>query len=255
MVSHDNSSLINELGCLKLLLPFCKVVVKSNVSGDDFHDLDSHDNFFWLDEAYFKGFGANNNYVYEFCLDKLGMTSEDYFVVMNPDIEITPETLLSFVAKIIKDNIPFATLDLYKDRDYKIRDDSIRNFPKLKDFISSFLFNRNPSLLDRSNIKNSCNVNWAAGSFLIFLSEHYLALGGFDDNYFMYCEDIDICYRSNLLDVPLKYYPQYQALHLGSHSSRSIFSKHFRWHVSSILRYVLIKNSLLKPNFESLNSN
>ena len=42
-------------------------------------------------------------------------------------------------------------------------------------------------------------VDWAAGSFLLFKASLFRKLGGFDPGYFMYCEDIDICWRAQKL--------------------------------------------------------
>ncbi len=39
-------------------------------------------------------------------------------------------------------------------------------------------------------------MEWVAGSFIAFKSSSYRKVQGFDENYFMYCEDIDICYRA-----------------------------------------------------------
>lgn len=119
-------------------------------------------------------------------------------------------------------------------------------FPSLKHFIKSFLGLGNSSIVDKSKIIEPCHIDWAAGSFLAIQSCHYLKLGGFDEKYFMYCEDIDICYRSFLMNIPVKYYPAIHAIHLAKHANRKIFSKHFYWHFSSAIRFLLTKKNLTK---------
>jgi GT2 family glycosyltransferase len=67
----------------------------------------------------------------------------------------------------------------------------------------------------------------------------YRALKGFDEGYFMYCEDIDICYRAKQLATDILYFQDIKAVHLAQHSNRRVFSKHFFWHLKSIARFLL----------------
>jgi len=41
-------------------------------------------------------------------------------------------------------------------------------------------------------------VDWYSAAFLMFPTELYAALGGFDERYHMYCEDVDLCLRLQL---------------------------------------------------------
>ena len=40
-------------------------------------------------------------------------------------------------------------------------------------------------------------TDWVGGMFMLFNSEDYNKLKGFDEKYFLYFEDVDICYRAN----------------------------------------------------------
>ncbi|MDQ9204053.1 hypothetical protein QBS70_02600, partial [Cronobacter sakazakii] len=55
--------------------------------------------------------------------------------------------------------------------------------------------------------------------FCIFiLPQLYERLEGFDTKYYMYCEDIDICLRANLIiGAKLTYIPSVRAIHLAAH--------------------------------------
>jgi len=125
-------------------------------------------------------------------------------------------------------------------------DNSIRKFPSLTQFGKSFLGLGNPTIINKNIVSAPTIVDWAAGSFLAFRSSHYAALKGFDEGYFMYCEDVDICYRSMLLGEQVVFFPQIKMQHLAEHANRSIFSKHFYWHVKSALRFLLKRNGLVK---------
>ena len=241
VISHGHSELIKELSCLDSLVSTFKVVVKSNKPNDCFSHLNLSSNFYWIDEQYYCGFGHNNNIVFDYCQSELGMTECDNFIVLNPDVIISLDCINHLLVQMDIDKNKLAAINLFKDKEYDKYDNSIRQFPSLCQFIKSFLGFGNTSIIDKSKLSNSCYIDWAAGSFLAFKAGHYAQLCGFDEKYFMYCEDIDICYRSNEMQVPVVYYPNIKALHLAQHANRAVFSKHFYWHVSSVLRFLLTK--------------
>lgn len=250
VVSHRHADLIQELSCLSSLCQDFYVVVKSNVPNESFDELTSYDKFHWLNEQYGCGFGHNNNIVFDFCKTVLCMSESDYFVILNPDVVITTSQLYELIELMKQNKTPIAAINLFKDKDSQVYDNSVRNFPSLLQFTKSFLGYQNSSILDKSKITKPCNVDWAAGSFLAVKAGHYSELGGFDEKYFMYCEDIDICYRSAQMGHPVTFYPQIKALHLAKHANRKLFSKHFYWHVSSVIRFLLTKAGMTKTKSE-----
>lgn len=247
VVSHGHADLINHLSCLVNLVEEFHVVVKSNKPGDDFSSLTVSENFHWINYDFYLGFGHNNNLVFEYCLKNLGMSSDDYFIVLNPDVIISKENISKLVIALKNDGVRFASVNLYKNKNLTEMDNSIRTFPSFKTFAYSFLGFGNASIIDKRNINEPAIVDWAAGSFLAFSSSHYASLYGFDQRYFMYCEDVDICFRSHLAGVPLMFYPDITAIHLGKHANRNIFSMHFFWHVTSSMRFLLTKIIKGKP--------
>ncbi len=77
--------------------------------------------------------------------------------------------------------------------------------------------------------------HWFAGMFLLFRSDAFAAVDGFDEGFFMYCEDFDICARMRLAGWPLSLVPQVQVVHAAQQlSHRSL--RHLRWHLSSLSR-------------------
>ena len=241
VVSHGHGRLISNLGCLEKLAVDHTVVVKSNIGGDDLHALNEMSSVHWIDSSYGLGFGANNNIIYEYCKRELSLSSDDYFLVLNPDVIISEESLRDLVLKMDAENKRLSTINLFKNDSYSEYDNSIRHFPTLLQFASSFLGLGNKTIIDKSNINTRTDVDWGAGSFLCFKASHYEELKGFDERYFMYCEDIDICYRSHLMNVAVVYYPEIRAIHLAKHANRKVLSKHFIWHVSSVIRFTVGK--------------
>ncbi len=59
----------------------------------------------------------------------------------------------------------------------------------------------------------------AAGSYLMIPTKVFQEIGMWDENYFFYGEDIDLCYRINEAGYKIIYYPKASALHLRGASS------------------------------------
>lgn len=55
----------------------------------------------------------------------------------------------------------------------------------------------NKSKIKKENILSDTVVDWCAGSFMLIHALSFLNVNGFDQKYFMYCEDIDLCMRLN----------------------------------------------------------
>lgn len=229
------------MSSLNKLAQHFNVVLKINKE----ERFDINDSFFEnmtiINDHYFCGFGRNNNIVFEHCKKKLGMKENDLFIVLNPDVVVDVNTIEDLSQAMVSDNTLFATINLYKDKEYSIYDNSVRKYPTLSDFIKSFLLNKNNTIIDKKTIIKPAAVDWAAGSFLSFKMSHYDYLDGFDESYYMYCEDIDICYRSNKIGIPPILYPQFKAVHLAGHSNRKLLSKHFYWHLRSALKFLISK--------------
>jgi len=109
---------------------------------------------------------------------------------------------------------------------------SCRSFPSYK----AAFFNRY-SLLTRIvpgnrystayiNPLNSHNktaeVDWLSGSCMMLRKQALEVVGLFDENFFMYCEDVDICRRMKLLGWKVVYYPEAILYHsIGRSSSQN----------------------------------
>ena len=63
--------------------------------------------------------------------------------------------------------------------------------------------------------KPYCRVDWAQGSFLLMKSERYKQLGGLDEGYFMYVEDVDLCKSAANIGLATVFCPAVTYLHFG----------------------------------------
>mgnify|MGYP000249859072 CR=1 FL=1 len=252
VVSHDHEELISELGCLAKLAnePNFTVVLKSNkpVSGDNFVKYLESNDIHFIDESHLLGFGENNNYVYDWCVEKLSLTDADYFLILNPDVYVNVIDIFELIKAMKSNGNQLSTLNLFRDNKFESYDYCVRTFPSLFDFIRSYIGLGNKSIIDKRNVNAPLEVDWAAGSFLLFKASLYNKLEGFDSNYFMYCEDIDICWRSiTLFQEKPVFFPHIRAIHYAQHANRSIFSKHFFWHLKSMFRYLTMYYKLRSP--------
>lgn len=76
---------------------------------------------------------------------------------------------------------------------------------------------------------------WINGSFMLFSSHVYARLKGFDQRFFMYCEDVDICLRLRKQGFSLILSAGACVEHRGCHASRRQL-RHLSWHLASLVR-------------------
>ena len=83
--------------------------------------------------------------------------------------------------------------------------------------------------------KKTFPVPFAQGSFLVIRTELFRQLGGFDERYFLYMEDADLCRRVNEVSE-LRYCPKAEVIHKWGKGSHKNF-KLFCIHVKSMIAY------------------
>jgi hypothetical protein len=239
IVSHGHGELIKKLGTLQELGKLFQIIVTDNVGEAGFEHYCKTNNFHYLKNNIKKGFGENNNQNFSYAVNELNMNPDDCFLVLNPDVIVSSDSLIKAKNKMIMQNSRLATINLVKEKG--VYDANVRNFPVVSDFFESYLYRKNKTIIDKSKILDSCYVDWASGSFLLFKSSLYQEIKGFDEKFFMYCEDLDICKRAfSLTKEKVLYIADVEAFHIAAHNNRKIFSKHFYWHVKSVLRYCFI---------------
>lgn len=89
-------------------------------------------------------------------------------------------------------------------------------------------------------------VDWAQGSALFMPKAFWDALGGFDDRFWMYFEDIDLCRRSWMCHRPVYYVPEAVISHAHGRESAKVpgllrniaMNKMARAHIASWLKYL-----------------
>ena len=66
------------------------------------------------------------------------------------------------------------------------------------------------------------DVDWLSGAALMIRRDLLSTLGGFDERFYMYCEDVDLCYRSHQQGWRVTYYPYAKIYHRIGRSSDKV---------------------------------
>ena len=83
-------------------------------------------------------------------------------------------------------------------------------------------------------------VDWIAGMFMLVKSNHFRNIRGFDEKFFMYLEDVDICKRTYSDGGVVIVDPREKVIHDARRASFKSF-QHLKWHILSLIRFLLIK--------------
>jgi N-acetylglucosaminyl-diphospho-decaprenol L-rhamnosyltransferase len=173
-----------------------------------------------------KGFGANHNAAFE-------ASSGEVFVVLNPDIRLQafPDDL---IAASLTD-MTGAWAPLVRSSTGSV-EDSFRRFPTVARLLRrTILRRRYPDYLAEDK---PIDVDWVAGMFIAFRRRTYADLKGFDERYFMYMEDVDICHRLNRRGLSVVLDPRASVVHDAQRASRRSW-QHRKWHLRSAVRYLI----------------
>lgn len=91
------------------------------------------------------------------------------------------------------------------------------------------------ALLRRRLLKRKdTRVDWVNAACLVLPSVVWRSLNGFDERYFMYCEDVDLCLRLRLRGLLLVRAP-IRVIHIGQRASARSW-RHLSWHIRSLWR-------------------
>lgn len=163
-----------------------------------------------------RGFGANHNTAFQ------QARSAPYFCVLNPDIRLTDSTVwngLIDAAGMPGTGLAFPALV----NDDGSRQDNLRATPT-------------PWALFRRRVlrQPERSADWASAAFWLMASGVFERLHGFDERYFLYCEDTDFCLRLQLQGYRLQAAPV-QAVHSAQRQSHTR-PDHLALHLRSLLR-------------------
>jgi GT2 family glycosyltransferase len=155
----------------------------------------------------------------------------EYVLILNPDTIIHEGTLDKIVP--FADQHPeagaFGCRVLYADGSYQ---DCIRPFPSIRsEWIAALHLGALAHLSDwfqpgeyvdwKGDTERT--VGWPAGCFILFRADLLKRLGGFDEQFFYYHEDMDLCRRVWGAGHTILYTPSVSITHLGGQSTSKRF--------------------------------
>lgn len=76
----------------------------------------------------------------------------------------------------------------------------------------------------RKSFTKTTSVDWVSGAFMMARRDIFEKLGGFDEHFFMYLEDMELCFRVKQLGYNVYFYPQVAVLHKEHGSSDRSFA-------------------------------
>lgn len=174
-----------------------------------------------------QGFGANHNQAFTHA-------AGSYFCVMNPDIRLNSDPFNALLAHLDDPSVGVVAPLVLGERGGV--EDSARHFPDpLKILCKALGGGRGPDYAIRDR---PVHPDWVGGMFMLFPRGIFERLRGFDERYFLYYEDVDICARLRLLGYDVVLSPKAKVTHHAQRSSHRSF-KYLRWHVGSMTRFFL----------------
>jgi len=184
------------------------------------------------------GFGAAHNIAF----NKAYEVASDYHILLNPDLSFNPSTIKGLIRKAESD----ASIGLLMPKIVYPNGDTqhlCKLIPSPKDLI---LRRFTPFKMIKESLKNRYELRFfsyneeaeipvLSGCFMMIRTSVLKSVTGFDERFFMYLEDVDLCRRIGKVSK-LVYFPKVEAVHnyeKGSYKNTKLLS----YHIKSAIKY------------------
>lgn len=188
------------------------------------------------------GFGGGVNRAAAVATERFG--PERPFLVLNPDVVVAEDAVDLLQEAIDADDTLGVVGPRVENPDGSLYP-SARTFPNLVDSIGhaflGMVWGSNPwtrryRMLDWDH-DTAGTVDWVSGSCFLIRPEAWAAAGGFDEAYFMYAEDVDLCWRVRRAGFEVRYEPAARVTHVQGLSTRQRPYRMIVEHHRSLLRF------------------
>jgi len=240
LYKENISEVISTIQCF-LELPITKklFLIDNTKSSNYFGKLETKDIKYIANQKNI-GFGAGHNKI----INEIKYLS-DYHLILNPDVTFEQEDIIDLINQIEKDKdvIMIAPKVVFPDGKHQY---SCRRYPSIKE-----LFFRRFNFLKKSykktveigeykdvDISKPFYPEYITGCFHLYNTDAFIKMNGFDERYFLYMEDVDICRKIDSLNKKKLYYPKGEITHVLKQGS-SKKTKLLFYHVSSAIKYFL----------------
>lgn len=231
VVSHNQAKLVAQL--LKDIDLYCQslpvtVVVTVNVEEAlPFSQADFGFPLKVISNRQPKGFGANHDAAF-------WAAEGDVFCILNPDIRLE-ENPFPRLLENLRDRRCGVIAPLVLGP-AGFMEDNARRFPTPLRILGKALGVKRD--LAYTIGQDPLSVDWVAGMFMLFPGRVFAELGGFDVRYFLYYEDVDLCYRAKASGYDIILDPRSAVVHEARRESHRN-PNYLRWHLGSMLRFFL----------------
>ncbi|WP_026775575.1 glycosyltransferase family 2 protein [Polaribacter sp. Hel_I_88] len=180
------------------------------------------------------GFGAAHNLV-------LNKIESDFHLILNPDVVFTSDVIPTLIKEISNLNdVSFITPKVvYPNKETQY---VCRKHPTFFDLINRKLKISKTQLFKNEyrnqNIEKPFYPEFIHGCFMLFKTKDFKLIKGFDERFFLYMEDADICRKIDNLGKKILYYPKVEIVHHHQQGSSKSIKLFFR-HTSSAIKYFL----------------
>ncbi len=146
------------------------------------------------------------------------LTLADYILFLNPDTVIPPGSISALLEELKKrpDTAAIGPRLVRPTGSYQV------SFGKKISFLAQMLQKLFLNPYFRMRLKFSSRpreVGWLSGACLLVRRQPLEEAGLFDENFFLYFEDIDLCYRLRRRGYKLIFFPRLDVLHRGGAST------------------------------------
>lgn len=167
-----------------------------------------------------------------------------FVMICNPDLVLGADTIDRLMTALDEAPERAAVGPLIRNLDGSVYP-SARAIPSLSTGVGHALFHRawprNPwtrsyHAEQEATIERDCG--WLSGACLMVRRSAFEAVGGFDEDYFMYFEDVDLGYRLGQAGWRNSYVPATEVVHTGGHSTRGSAPQMSAAHHESAKRFL-----------------
>lgn len=170
------------------------------------------------------GFGTNHNAAFK-------LATGDFFCVLNPDIRLTMNPFPTLLESARQSGVGVVAPRVVSTSGS--REDSARSFPTLLELVRKFGGGKSEVLPDTFPFSSP---DWIAGMFMLFPRAVFEELHGFDERYFLYYEDVDLCARLALAGYKRLVCSDVTVVHDARRSSHGNL-RYAAMHLKSIIRF------------------
>jgi GT2 family glycosyltransferase len=193
-----------------------EIIVIDNNSTDESCNYikDNHPKVRLIESKVNYGFGKGNN-------EAVKHAKGNTILLLNNDT-ILLDKIDDLVMRLEKDQsigvIGIKMLD--KHMKYLYSNGNFPNFFNLLKFKN--ILQINEDLTNENFTKKEYFVDWISGSFMLMKKKVYDKIKGFDEDYFMYVEDVDLCKKIEILGLKRIFVPKYNYIHfVGFNTSKN----------------------------------